>query len=103
MNLHSVKSLVEKEMNMLTKEVKAELTKKFGKNPQDTGSAEVQVAILTERIKYLTPHLAENKQDKHSKTGLMKLIGKRRRFLKYIKNTSEESYKKLIDELGIRK
>jgi small subunit ribosomal protein S15 len=88
---------------MVTTETKANLVEKFGKNGKDTGSAEVQVAILTERIKTLTPHLASNKQDVHSKVGLMKIIGKRRRLLKYIKNKDEAGYQKLIKELGIRK
>ncbi len=88
---------------MLTKEMTAELGKKFGKSEKDTGSAAVQVAIITERIKYLTPHLSANKQDKHSKIGLMKLIGKRRRLLRYVRTTNEEGYKNLITELGIRK
>jgi small subunit ribosomal protein S15 len=73
------------------------------KNAKDTGSVEVQIALLTERINTLTPHLSNNKQDVHSKRGLMKIIGKRRRLLKYVRNQEEGRYQKLIKELGIRK
>lgn len=88
---------------MLSKERKAELAKKFGKNETDTGSAAVQVAIITERIGYLTPHLKDNKHDYSSKRGMMKLIGKRRRFLRFIQNQDAGAYQNLIKELGLRK
>jgi small subunit ribosomal protein S15 len=88
---------------MLNQETKAKITEKFGKNAKDTGSVEVQIALLTERINTLTPHLSNNKQDVHSKRGLMKIIGKRRRLLKYVRNQEEGRYQKLIKELGIRK
>ena len=88
---------------MITAEKTQELIKKFGKSENDSGSAAVQVAINTERINNLTKHFADHKHDFHSKTGLMKLIGKRRRFLRYIKNNNEAEYKKLISELGLRK
>ncbi len=81
----------------------AELIKKFGKNEKDSGNADVQVAVLTERISQLTPHFKDHKHDKHGMTGLMKMIGKRRRLLKYIKNKDETRYTKLINELGLRK
>ncbi len=80
----------------------AELIKEFGKNEKDSGSPEVQVAILTERIKNLTEHLKVHKQDNHTRRGLMKLIGKRRGLLKYIKNRNIEDYRDLIAKLGIR-
>lgn len=80
----------------------AELIKEFGKNEKDSGSPEVQVAILTERIKNLTEHLKVHKQDNHTRRGLMKLIGKRRGLLKYIKNRNIEDYRELIAKLGIR-
>ncbi|WP_082673401.1 30S ribosomal protein S15 [Hugonella massiliensis] len=86
----------------ISKERVAELLKEYGKNEQDSGSAEVQVAILTERIKNLTEHLKVHKKDNHSRRGLMMLIGKRRGLLKYIKNRDIEEYRALIKKLGIR-
>ena len=74
----------------------------YGKNPQDSGSAEVQVAILTERIRNLTEHLKVHKKDNHTRRGLMMLIGKRRGLLKYIKNRNIDEYRDLIKRLGIR-
>lgn len=88
---------------MITKERTAELTAKFGKSANDTGNANVQVAILTERIKNLTDHFKTNKQDHHSMRGLMKLIGKRRSLLKYVRTNDEAGYQNLIKELGLRK
>lgn len=79
-----------------------ELTKQFGKTEKDTGSAEVQVAILTTRIANLTEHLKVHKHDNHTRRGLMKLIGKRRGLLKYIKNRNIDEYRELISKLGIR-
>ena len=86
----------------ISKERKAELIKQYGKNEHDTGSAEVQIAILTERIRNLTEHLKVHKKDNHSRRGLMMLIGKRRGLLKYIKNRDIEEYRTLIKRLGIR-
>lgn len=80
----------------------AELIKTYGKNEKDSGSPEVQVAILTERIKNLTEHLKVHKGDNHTRRGLMKLIGKRRGLLKYIKNKNIDEYRELIAKLGIR-
>lgn len=88
---------------MVTKEEKAALAAKFGKSATDTGSPEVQVAILTSRIKNLTGHFSDHKLDHHSKRGLMKLIGRRRRLLRYINTNNSENYRKLIKELGLRK
>lgn len=79
-----------------------ELTKTYGKSEKDTGSAEVQVAILTTRIANLTEHLKVHKHDNHTRRGLMKLIGKRRGLLKYIKNRNIDEYRELISKLGIR-
>ena len=76
--------------------------KEYGKNEQDTGSAEVQVAILTERIRNLTEHLKMHKKDHHTRRGLLMLVGKRRRMLVYIKNRDIEEYRALIKKLGIR-
>ncbi len=68
----------------------------------DTGSAQVQVTVLTERINYLTDHFRQHPKDHHGRRGLLKMVGKRRRLLDYLKRTSVESYRKLIDELGLR-
>lgn len=88
---------------MLTKVERAEIIAKFGGSEKNSGTAEVQVALLTARINYLTTHFASNKKDHHSKRGLMKMIGQRRRLLKYINTRSTENYAKLIKELGLRK
>jgi len=87
---------------MITKEQKLELVKQYGKNEQDTGSAEVQVAILTARIKELTEHMKSHKKDFHTRRGLLMLVGKRRRLLSYIKKNDIENYRSLIKSLGIR-
>ena len=86
----------------ISRERTAELIKEFGKNDQDSGSAEVQVAILSERIRNLTEHLKVHKKDNHTRRGLMMLIGKRRGMLKYIKNRDIDEYRALIKKLGIR-
>ena len=86
----------------VTRERVAEIVKEYGKNEQDTGSAEVQVAILTERIRNLTEHLKMHKKDHHTRRGLLMLVGKRRRMLVYIKNRDIEEYRALIKKLGIR-
>ena len=86
----------------ISKERTAELMREFGKNEQDSGSAEVQVAILSERIRNLTEHLKVHKKDNHTRRGLMKLIGKRRGLLKHIKDRDIEEYRELIKRLGIR-
>ncbi len=86
----------------ITKEETAKLIKEYGKDEKDSGSAEVQVAILTERIRNLTEHLKIHKKDNHTRRGLMKLIGKRRGLLKYIKNRNIDEYRELIKKLGIR-
>ena len=82
---------------------KAEIIAEFGKDSKDTGSANVQVAILTERISHLTEHLKFHFKDIHSKARLLKLVGKRRRLLNYIKNRNLDEYRELIEKLGIRK
>ncbi len=86
----------------ISKERVAELIAEYGKNPNDSGSAEVQVAILTERIRNLTEHLKVHKKDHHTRRGLLMLIGKRRRLLVYIKNKDVLEYRDLIKKLGIR-
>ena len=87
----------------LTQEKKAELIEKFGDSPQDTGKAEVQVALLTERINQLTDHLRSHKKDHHSRRGLLMLVGQRRRFLNYLQRSDLERYRALVKELGLRK
>lgn len=87
----------------VTKERKAELVKEFGKNENDTGATEVQIAILTEEIKDLTEHLKLHIHDYHSKRGLMMKVGKRRSLLDYLKANDVEAYRSLIEKLGIRK
>ncbi len=88
---------------MISKEVKAQLAAEYGKTPTDTGSPSVQVAILTYRIKELTEHLKVNHKDHHSRRGLLKMVGKRRGLLDYIKANNLEEYRSLIERLGIRK
>ncbi len=87
----------------LTKEEKKEIIEKFKINERDSGSPEVQIALLTERIKKLTEHLKVHKKDFHSRVGLLKMIGKRRRLLRYLQEKDIERYKRLIQELGLRK
>jgi small subunit ribosomal protein S15 len=87
----------------LTKEETASLVKKFGKNEKDTGSAAVQVALLTNRISDLTAHLKANKQDAAARRSLFILVGKRRGLLTYLAKNDSEAYAKLISELGLRK
>jgi len=88
---------------MITTQRSAELIKKFGGAEKNSGSVEVQVAILTERIKNLTSHFEKNKKDHSGMRGLMKMIGQRRSLLKYLSNKDEARYNKLIAELGLRK
>ena len=87
----------------LTAEDKRELVAKFGKDENDTGSTQVQVALLTRRINHLTEHLREHKHDHHSRRGLLMLVGRRRRFLNYLQKKDLEGYRKLVRELGLRK
>lgn len=82
---------------------KEEMIKKFGKNDKDTGKTEVQIALITERIKYLTEHLKIHKKDHHSRRGLLKLVGQRRRLLKYLTKVDVLRYRAVIKELGIRR
>ena len=88
---------------MITKEKKAELIKEYGRTPGDTGSPEVQIAVLTARITELTEHLKANPKDHHSRRGLLKMVGKRRNLLQYLKNKDLEGYRALIEKLGLRK
>ena len=87
----------------ITKNKKSDIIKDFGKNGKDSGSPNVQAAILTERIKNLTDHLKTHSKDFSTRRGLITLVGKRRRVLDYIKNKNEENYLKVIEALGLRK
>ena len=87
---------------MITKEQRAEIIKEYGKNEKDSGSANVQVALLTARIKDLTEHMKVNPKDFHSRRGLLMLVGQRRRLLVYIRNNDINEYRALIAKLGIR-
>ena len=87
----------------ITKNKKSDIIKNFGKNGKDSGSPNVQAAILTERIKNLTDHLKTHSKDFSTRRGLLTLVGKRRRVLDYIKNKNEENYLKVIEALGLRK
>jgi small subunit ribosomal protein S15 len=88
---------------MLAKEVKAEIVKKFGKDGKDSGTTEVQIAILTERINQLTSHFEAHKKDHASRRGLMQMVGKRRRLLDYLTKKDIARYRTIIKELNIRK
>ncbi len=87
----------------LQAEQKQAIIEKFGRNANDTGSSEVQVALLSGRITYLTEHFQTHKKDHHSRRGLLKLVGQRRRLLNYMKGKDIDRYRSLIKELGIRK
>jgi small subunit ribosomal protein S15 len=87
----------------LTKEAKQEIVGKFGRASADTGSPQVQIALLTQRINELTEHLRTHKHDHHSRRGLLKLVGRRRRFLDYLQRKDLEGYRALIKELGLRR
>ena len=88
---------------MLTKEAKQELIGQHGRHESDTGSAQVQVAMLTRRINELTEHLRSHPKDHYSRRGLLKLVGRRRRFLNYLQRNDLEGYRALIKELGLRR
>ena len=87
----------------MTKERKLELIQKYGRKEGDTGSPEVQIALLTERINHLTEHLKSNQKDHHSRRGLLMLVGQRRGLLNYLKSKDIEGYRTLIEQLGIRR
>lgn len=88
---------------MISKEKKADIIAEYGRKAGDTGSPEVQIAILTARIAELTEHLKSNQKDHHSRRGLLKMVGQRRGLLDYLKKTDLEGYRALIEKLGIRK
>ena len=86
----------------LSKEVTAAIVAEYGKNEHDSGSTEVQIALLTQRIKDLTEHLKEHKHDHHTRRGLLMLVGQRRRLMRYLQKRDIEAYRDLIAKLGIR-
>ena len=88
---------------MISKEKKTKVIEEYARTPGDTGSPEVQIAILTARIQELTEHLKNNQKDHHSRRGLLKMVGQRRGLLDYLKETDIEGYRALIEKLGIRK
>ncbi len=88
---------------MLTPELKQQLIEKYRVHESDTGSPEVQIAILTERINYLTGHLKEHKKDHHSRRGLLKMVGQRRGLLNYLRDNDIERYRTILEKLNLRK
>ena len=88
---------------MIAKEKKQAIIAEYGRTPNDTGSPEVQIAVLTARIQELTEHLKANPKDHHSRRGMLKMIGKRRGLLSYLKSVDIERYRSLIERLGLRK
>ena len=87
----------------LKKDVKTKIIKEFARDEKDTGSPEVQIDVLTARINALTEHLKNNKQDKHSKRGLLMMVGKRRSLLNYLKENDVKKYREVVSKLGLRK
>ena len=87
---------------MITKERKSEIVKEYGRKKNDTASPEVQIALLTERINYLTDHFREQPKDFHSRRGLLKLVGQRRNFLRYLKIKDQNRFSEITQSLGIR-
>ena len=88
---------------MIAKEKKQAIIAEYGRTPGDTGSPEVQIAILTARIAELTEHLKENHKDHHSRRGLLKMVGQRRNLLAYLQKKDLDAYRQLIEKLGLRK
>ena len=87
----------------ITAQRKRELVSRFGRSESDTGATEVQVALLTERINYLTEHLRAHSKDHHSRRGLLKMVGRRRRLLRYLQHSDLDGYRALVRELGLRR
>ena len=95
--------LLKEDIVMISKEKKSQIIAEYGRKPGDTGSPEVQIAILTARINELTEHLKVNQKDHHSRRGLLQMVGQRRGLLEYLKKNDIEGYRTLIERLGIRK
>ena len=87
----------------LSSESKSEIIKEYSRGDRDTGSSEVQIAILTKRITELTDHFSEHKKDHHSRQGLLKMVSKRRKLLDYLKNNDQDRYAEIINRLGLRR
>ncbi len=87
----------------MTKETKQEIIKKFGRDEKDTGSSEVQIALLTQRINELTEHLKVHKKDNHSRRGLLQMVGKRRNLLNYLSKNDLPKYREVVEKLNLRK
>lgn len=87
----------------ITKDEKQQVIQQYGMNEKDSGSTEVQIALLTSRIQHLTEHLRTHKKDHHSRRGLLKMVGQRRRLLKYLKRKNLDGYRELLQKLGLRK
>lgn len=102
-NLAYGKNNFKEEITMISKEKKAAIIEQYGRKAGDTGSPEVQIAILTARIAELTEHLKSNQKDHHSRRGLLKMVGQRRGLLAYLKKVDIERYRTLIERLGLRK
>ena len=90
-------------MTAITSERKREIVAKFGESENDTGNTRVQIALLTERINHLTEHLREHRHDHHSRRGLLRLVGRRRRLLRYLQRRDLDAYRALIKDLGLRR
>lgn len=88
---------------MISKEMKSEIIEKYKRDEKDTGSPEVQIALLTERINELTEHLKVHKKDNHSRRGLLKMVGKRRNLLNYLSKKDINRYREIVEKLGLRK
>ena len=88
---------------MITSEMKKDIIAKYGKTPEDTGSPEVQIALLSARIADLTEHLKVHKKDHHSRRGMLKMVGQRRGLLDYLKKTDIERYRAIVEKLGLRR
>lgn len=87
----------------MLQETKTQIIEKFAKRPGDTGSSEVQIALLSERVTQLTEHMRNNKNDHHSRRGLLKIVSRRRSLLNYLKKSDFDRYKKIVSDLGLRK
>lgn len=87
----------------MNKDEKTAVAMKFARHEKDTGSSEVQIALLTKRIEELQQHLRRHKKDLHSRMGLLKMVGKRRRLMRYLQRVSPDSYRRVVEELGLRK
>ena len=95
--------MIKEELNMISAEQKKEIIAAYGKTPEDTGSPEVQIALLSARIADLTEHLKTHKKDHHSRRGMLKMVGQRRGLLDYLKRTDINRYRAIIEKLGLRK